>query len=73
MFSGTLTRIYPESREDIKRDGAGLSRSLSCGLAAGSREHACLQGAASSVGIVSRPITRVFGDVPVRPQPALFG
>jgi len=60
-------------REDAKRDGAGLLRGLSSGPAVESREHACFQGGISSVGVVRRPIARGFGEVPLRPQPALSG
>jgi len=60
-------------REDVKRDGAGLSRSLSCGPATGTTENACFRGGISFVGVVRRPITRGIGKVPLRPQPTLSG
>jgi len=60
-------------QEDVKRDGAGLSRSLSCGPAAEPREHACFRDDTSSVAAARRPIARGFGKVPVRPQPILSG
>ena len=68
-----LGNFIRKLREDVKRDGAGLSRSLSCGPAAGSSKHACLQDITSSAGVVRRTIARDFGEVPVPPQPAFSG